>query len=180
MNAASLINQTSGKTEFWTPQPIIEAARRTMGGIDLDPASSSAANKRVKAGCFFTELHDGLRQDWFGNVWLNHPFGRIANPLWVRKVVWEYKREEVMAITCITFASTSEAWFQPLLEYPQCFLSPRTNYLLPDGSVMRGVTKGSVVTYLGSNVERFAHEFKSFGAIKILYQPHHPSPPPGG
>jgi len=200
MTNHQLVNQSSGKTDFWTPQPIIEAARKTMGGIDLDPASSSDANKRVKAGCFFTEKHDGLKQDWFGNVWLNHPFhpgwkacndkcqrktckikGHIYHDIpgnrdWVRKAVFEYNRLEVMAVTCITFAATSEDWFQPLLEFPQCFLSPRTNYLLPDGSLMSGVPKGSVVTYLGPNIERFAHEFKSLGTIKIHYHPPAPSP----
>ena len=46
-NAATLINQTSGKVEYYTPADIVEAARRVMGSIDLDPASSPAANETV-------------------------------------------------------------------------------------------------------------------------------------
>lgn len=33
VNAATLINQTSGKTEYGTPAGIVEAARLTMDGI---------------------------------------------------------------------------------------------------------------------------------------------------
>ena len=54
INNAILINQTSGKQNWWTPINVIEAARRTLGAISLDPASSSAANQRVKAFHYFT------------------------------------------------------------------------------------------------------------------------------
>ena len=67
---------------------------------------------------------------------------------------------------CITFAATSEAWFRPLLNYPQCFIHGRTNYYLPDGTKKRGVTKGSVVTYLGDNVEKFTEVFTRIGTVK--------------
>lgn len=172
MNPSQLINQTSGKTDFWTPQPIIEAARRTMGAIDLDPASSAEANVRVKAGRFYSQENSGLGNQWFGKVFLNHPFGRKENPIWINKLLTAYVDKALSNVSeacCITFASTSEKWFKPLLYYPQCFLVPRTDYLLPDGTKMRGVTKGSVVTYLGANIDRFAHEFGSLGVVKLPY-----------
>lgn len=168
MNPAQLINQTSGKTEYYTPQEIIEAARTVMGGIDLDPASSEAANARVKASFYFTATDDGLLQDWRGRIWLNHPFGRFTNRWWIKKLEREFMLEgHVAQACCITFACTSEAWFQPLLRRPQCFLHPRTNYLLPDGSVLKGVTKGSVVTYYGRSVTEFAKAFEALGVVKV-------------
>lgn len=166
MNSHQLINQTSGGVEYYTPLPIIEAARRTLGFIDLDPASSPIANARVKAGAFFSEADDGLSVNWFGRVWMNHPFGRVQNPKWIAKIEQEFKSGRVSAACCITYACTSEKWFQPLLRRPQCFISPRINYLLPDGSTLRGVTKGSVVTYYGYDVARFEREFESFGVVK--------------
>lgn len=174
MTNHQLVNQTSGQTDFWTPQPIIEAARRTMGAIDLDPASSAAANERVRATVFFSEVENGLMRDWGvpsspSRVWLNHPFSRVANPAWINRLVNQYSSRAIEQACCITFASTSEKWFKPLLYYPQCFLVPRTDYLLPDGTKMRGVTKGSVVTYLGANIDGFAHEFKSLGVVKLPY-----------
>jgi hypothetical protein len=171
MNASQLINQTSGDVEIYTPSNIIEAARTCMGGIDLDPASSALANERVKARMFFDEKADGRYAGWCGRVWLNHPFSREWNKVWVSKAIHEYKERRVEALCMICFASTSEAWFRPLLRYPQCFLSPRTNYLRPDGTIYRGVTKGSVVTYMGPDLDAFARAFAPLGEIKVSYTP---------
>lgn len=161
------INSDSGSDEYYTPQEIIEAARRTMGEIDLDPASSSEANKRVKTLWFFDQHNDGLKAEWRGRVWMNHPFGRTTNRPWIKKLVSEYESGRVTEACCITFASTSEEWFRPLLAFPQCYIHGRTNYFLADGTPKKGVTKGSVITYLGKNVEKFKVEFQSFGTIKI-------------
>lgn len=172
MSAAhQLINASSGDTEIYTPSSIIEAARRTMGAIDLDPASSAKANERVKASLFFTRADNGLDplKCWYGRVWLNHPFSREENNLWVQKAVNEYSAGRAHQVCMITFASTSEKWFRPLLEMPQCFLSPRTNYLRPDGTIYRGVTKGSVVTYFGSDSIAFSREFSGLGVVKVRY-----------
>lgn len=87
-----LINQDSGDVEYYTPPRIVEAARRTMGAIDLDPASSATANQRVGAARFYTEVDDGLAQPWEGRIWMNHPFGRTTNGPWVRKIESEFMR----------------------------------------------------------------------------------------
>lgn len=166
MNAHELINQDSGDTEYYTPEEIVEAARRAMGGIDLDPASSEAANKRVGALRYFTRADDGLSREWCGRIWMNHPFSRAGSPAWVSKLDSHWRDGDISAACCITFAATSEKWFQPLLRYPQCFLSPRTNYYLPDGTKKRGVTKGSVVTYMGPDLASFEREFSRFGWVK--------------
>lgn len=169
MNNAQLINQTSGDFECYTPPAIIEAARTAMGSIDLDPASSKKANQTVKAGRIFTLNEDGLKQSWWGNVWLNHPFGRNLNQAWMKKLADEFVEGRTKQACCITYACTSESWFQPLMNKPQCYLSPRTNYLLPDGTVKKGVTKGSVVTYFGQFEDRFAKAFCNLGNIKVSY-----------
>jgi hypothetical protein len=165
-----LINQTSGDVEIYTPQNIIKAARACMGSIDLDPASSKKANKRIKASVFYTKENSGLERTWRGRVWLNHPFSREHNMEWINTAISEYALGRVTALCMITFASTSEAWFRPLLRFPQCFLSPRTNYMKPDGTVYRGVTKGSVVTYMGNDLAAFAMAFMTLGEIKISYR----------
>lgn len=167
MNNATLINQTSNRVEYYTPASIIDAARATMGGIDLDPASSATANERIQAGDYYTSEDDGLTQPWWGRVWMNHPFGRTSNPLWVNRLVTLYRDGFVEQACCITFACTSEAWLAPLFAYPMCFLRPRTNYHLPDGGVLRGVTKGSVVTYLGPYRHTFAKNFARLGAVVL-------------
>jgi hypothetical protein len=195
MNNAELINQTSGNVEYFTPAEIIFAARRTLGGIDLDPASCAAANERVKARLFYSAEDDGFKWTWKGRIWMNHPFGRRINrnhpkweelcrsrgvpvdaPMipgnedWVNKLEADYEAGHVKSACCITYACTSEEWFQPLARRPQCFLTPRTNYILPNGKVLKGVSKGSVVTYYGENVARFAAEFAKLGVVKIEYR----------
>ena len=76
MKSGQLLVQDSGDTELYTPPEIIEAARRVMGTIDLDPASSEIANKRVMATRYYTKETDGLSQEWHGNIWMNHPFSK--------------------------------------------------------------------------------------------------------
>lgn len=182
-----LVNQDSGDTNYFTPQVIVDAARSTMGGIDLDPASSPAANVGVAALKIFTVKDDGITQKWSGRIWFNPPFGRPeaacstscekehshhSFPLhgtgaWINKLIAEIELEYVTEACCITFAATSERWFQPLLRRPQCYLSPRTNYYLPDGTVKKGVTKGSVVTYFGPDTEKFRRCFAGLGIVKV-------------
>lgn len=167
MTNHQLINQDSGSTEYYTPSFIIQAARQVMGSIDLDPASSLQANGIVKAYTFFTKETDGLTREWFGNVFMNHPFSTQNNRLWPAKLVAEYRSGRVTQAICITFAATSEKWFQVLQPFPQCYLTPRTNYYLPDGSTKKGVTKGSVVTYMGGDFDRFIDFFSPFGSVKM-------------
>lgn len=171
MDNAQLINQTSGKTEYFTQPFIIEAARSTMGCIDLDPASCAAANGIVKASRFFDAMIDGLKQPWFGNVWLNHPFSRQGNPRWIQKAVSEFESGNAYQLTCITFAATSEEWTEPLFNFPICLLWPRTNYLIvgADGRLVEttDVTKGSMVTYMGQNVDQFVAKFSKFGKVML-------------
>lgn len=192
MNNAQLINQTSGNVEYYTDPKLIEAAREVMTGIDLDPASSAAANTIVKAVEFYDIQKDGLKQTWHGNVWMNHPFGikesacvqpckrKAKNPkhvchsfdyhgnaAWINKLMSDFAAHEIRQCINITYAATSEAWFQPLLNGMNCFLCPRTNYYLPDGTIKKGVTKGSVITYFGENRLKFRSIFSQFGKVKL-------------
>ena len=125
-------------------------------------------------------------------LWMNHPFGRRekacqpncqkkickerghhitqdipGNQDWIEKLVLEYEAGHLSQACCITFAATSETWFRPLYQGVMCFLTPRTNYYLPNGEKKRGVTKGSVVTYFGPNSCRgnFVREFALFGVL---------------
>ena len=164
MSSAKLINQDSGNCEWYTPIDLVNAAREVMGSIDLDPASSEKANSQIGALRYYSD--NGLDRPWFGNVWMNHPFSRANNPLWVKRLVDWYESREGLQACCITFAATSETWFRPLLNYPQCFIHGRTNYYLPSGEKKTGVTKGSVITYLGNNTDKFKEVFSRFGTVK--------------
>lgn len=166
VNSSQLINQDSGNFEWYTPLEIVYMAAEVMGGINLDPFSSEVANEDIMAHSFYHKDNNGLTHDWHGNVWMNHPFSREMNKKCIEKLVSEYEIGNMSQACCITFAATSEAWFRPLLKYKQCFIHGRTNYYLPDGTKKKGVTKGSVVTYLGNNEEKFIKVFSKIGTVK--------------
>lgn len=135
----------------------------------------------------------GLSKKWIANsMWMNHPFHRGESPCvqgckkkacpkrgyhiasdipsnndWIAYAVDAYLKHGVKQACILTYAVTSEKWFRPLMKHPQCFLNPRTNYYGPDGKVVQGVTKGSVITYLGMDVNRFAACYRKFGEIKV-------------
>lgn len=166
MNASTLINQTSGAVDWYTPQFIVDAARSVLGSIELDPASCEAANRWIKAKRIYTKDDDGLAHEWSAStVWMNHPFGRKSNRQWIEKLLGHYADNDIDAACCITYACTSESWFQPLFNFPQCWLYPRLNYVDANGFTLRGVPKGSVVTYLGNKAYSFARIFRKYGAV---------------
>lgn len=79
MNAKIAIPQHSSESwEHPTPQDVVQAARSVMGEIDLDPASSTTFNERIKAKDIFTEFDDGLARNWHGRVFLNPPGGAFS------------------------------------------------------------------------------------------------------
>lgn len=48
------VSFNSGNNEWYTPAEYIEAARKVMGRIDLDPASSDIANQTIRAVTYYT------------------------------------------------------------------------------------------------------------------------------
>jgi hypothetical protein len=64
-----------GSVEHGTPEEVVDLAHKVMGGIDLDPASSRAFNKVVKAKRIHSVGRSGLTKEWKGRVFLNPPGG---------------------------------------------------------------------------------------------------------
>lgn len=174
-STAQLINADSGKTDYYTPGYILQAASDTMAGnkarnvngylFELDAASSVVGNGYVNAIRFFSEENDALTQEWRADsVWLNHPYSREFNRAWIRKAVEEYIEGRAKQICMITWASTSEQWMHPLFNFPMCFLKRRVKFIDP-GRVLTGATKSSVVTYMGPNVSGFIENFSPIGHV---------------
>lgn len=68
---------SSESVEHFTPPAVVEAARKLMGAIDLDPASSQLAQVHiVRAERWLTEKDNGFLRPWKGRVFLNPPGGR--------------------------------------------------------------------------------------------------------
>lgn len=155
----------SGQNEWYTPSEYIEAARRTMGSIDLDPATSEIANQIVCAGQIFTASDNGLSREWGGNIWLNPPYSQPEISQFADKVTSEFWR--IGQICVLVNNATETAWFQTLLSVATsiCLVRGRVKFLdtslKPNGAPLQG----QVVLYAGDNADAFAREFKPYGAI---------------
>lgn len=152
--------------EWYTPADIIEAARRTMGSIDLDPASCEFAQRTVQAEHYFTKQDDGLTRRWYGNVFLNWPYSGNNNALWAAKLIAEYELGNIRQAVAVCNASVDTKWFQPLFAYHICFVAGRIQFINGGtGEVAGSPAKPSAVVYLGADPAAFVREFASIGAI---------------
>lgn len=166
--------QTSAISEDWyTPQRYVEAVRELFGGaIDLDPASCPEANRIVRADNIFTAEVDGLRQPWFGNVYLNPPWGRTgrAKKAFVRKAVLAYQRGEIIAaVLALNSNALVSAWFDPLLAFPVCIPNHRVAHYGPGGAG-GAPNSGTVFVYLGTDLDSFAEIFSRFGTVVVPFR----------
>ncbi len=77
-NRLRLLSQES--FEWHTPKRYINAARKVLDEIELDPASSEQANRVIQAKTFYDQAHDGLAKSWKARtVWLNPPYCKTGN-----------------------------------------------------------------------------------------------------
>ena len=103
-------------TGWGTPPRIVKPLAEALGGFDLDPASG--AEPEAYADTRYTVEDDGLSSEWFGDVWLNPPYGRTENPRWAEKCLSEWETGRVDTITALIPASTDTQWFQN--HYAEC------------------------------------------------------------
>lgn len=153
--------------EWYTPKEYIEAARGVMGSINLDPASSKEAQKTVQADYFYTKEDDGLKQDLFGNVWLNPPYNMPLIEQFIDKVVTAYQEQKISSAIILTNNSTDTGWFHKLINYPVCFTRGRIRFYSGDDSL--ATRQGQAIFYLGDNLNLFSKVFSAFGAIMVRY-----------
>lgn len=161
--------------EWYTPARYIEAARRVMGGIDLDPASCELANRTVKAMRYYTKEQNGLLLPWYGNVWLNPPYGLVTPGLrgstkslqrnFAIELHKRYQMQEIaQAILLLLGASLCMPWFIPFWEYPICVVRQRIEFTLADGTQGHN-GYGNCFIYLGPHEQKFIDIFSEFGTV---------------
>ena len=160
------ISQNSGDNEWYTPAEFIEAARAAMGGIDLDPASSSAANEIVKAARFYSIQDDGLTREWGGRVWMNPPYSSPHITLFVAKLLKEIGSGRVTQAVVLVHNCTDTQWFRDLAGVFEtvCFKTGRVrHWKAEDAAPEGGALQGSLFAYYGGNGKEFIRRFGSFG-----------------
>lgn len=78
MTAVANPRHMTESVEHYTPSKVVEAARATLGSIDLDPASCEEANETIRAKVWLgpTSMPSSFPRNWWGRVFLNPPGGR--------------------------------------------------------------------------------------------------------
>lgn len=182
---------TCDSPEWYTPSPIIEAARDVMGGIDLDPASHEEANRIVKATRYFTAEDDGLMREWPGRVFLNPPGGKdpirklsLVGLFWRRllmnqlvdEAVWiGYSLEQLQTLQQINAPKTPLNFTMCVPDRRIAFVeneakkAERIARLIAQGKPAKesGPSHANYVTYIGPKRERFSEVFSQFGQVVI-------------
>jgi hypothetical protein len=174
--------QLSSVSEDWWTHPQVTALVRKLydGPPDLDPMSCEQANKTVGATEFYTAEMNGLRYPWYGKMLLNPPWGGGFNSIKrdaVKKLMRSYP-DEVEECVCVLNANAiTTRWFAPLLEFPICLPPRRIKHLAADGEG-GNPNSGTVIVYVGKNVDRFAAVFSHIGKIMVPYKEHSPRDTP--
>lgn len=163
------ISQNTGQDEWYTPSKYLDSARKVMGSIDLDPASSKDANKTVQAKFFYTAEDSGLQQGWAGNVWLNPPFSMLLE--FSEKLTNEVSEGvDVPQAVMLGPNYSDSAWWQMCAEYASAichtnhrirFVSSKTGAASKDSP-----TNGHTFFYFGKRNKSFSAEFEQWGITR--------------
>ncbi len=171
--------QHLSKSSLWqTPQEIIEASRKLMEFIELDPASDEEANQRVEADVFFFE--DSLNQLWDAETaFLNPPGGRGQPKAFWNKLLENWKNENIGQAIYIAFSLEQLQQNQSMLDFPVCFPNKRLKYVPREGKAA-SPTHASAIVYLPPRagdsehrfvsklaVQKFEDIFSKFGKVKL-------------
>ena len=102
---------TSSANHNWTtPRPLLATLTSILGRVDLDPCAPEIHAHRTTAHHHITAADNGLLLDWFGNVFLNPPYGRSL-PHWIAKVQTESQRPDVHSIIALIPARTDTSYW---------------------------------------------------------------------
>lgn len=168
---------------WYTPPTYVEAAREVMGGIDLDPFSSSEANKHIRAKWFFSVHRSAHENAWMTparrkkyksglKVWMNPPYSAPDISKSIYLLVERYEAGDVEQAVVLTNNGTDTRWFAQLWKISSaiCFTDHRISFLCSDGKRLSGNTRGQTFFYIGSNAvqgreKHFISRFAQFGHV---------------
>jgi len=156
------VHFSSASNEWCSPDVVLERVYAVFGKVDLDPCSNlGIAN--VRAENYFTVNDDGLRKTWFGNVYMNPPYGREISR-WVDKAYASYRKGDVNAVIALLPARTDTYWFLKLSNFHCCFIMGRLKFV--------GATSSapfpSAAFFIGDYPETFDREFSKIGNVYAL------------
>lgn len=171
--------QHSSRSDTWqTPDNIIARVRTVLGTIDLDPASSESANRRIGASAIITREQDALNTEWpAGSVYLNPPGGKKANGsmtglFWARLMNFrdagQLTHAIFMAFSVEALAISQGYGSRSIGTFPLCVPRRRISFVRPDGEVGDAPSHSNCIVYVPGSLDRtelFAQMFSDLGVI---------------
>lgn len=158
----------TGEIDWYSPAYIVDPARRVMGGIDLDPASTHEANRVIRAERIWTAADDGLSRPWSGRIWLNPPYNRDMVEAFTARAIQAWQAHDVKQACILVNNATETRWFQDLAEVATAIAFPegRVRYWHDrPGVEITGATQGQAVIYLGGRERMFLDAFGELGLV---------------
>jgi len=161
----------TGENEWYTPAEYLELARKVMGAIDLDPASSDFGQETVQALEYFTPVQNGLQRDWHGRVWLNPPYSQPDIGYFVSKLISEFGAGHVTTAILLTHNYTDTGWFHEAAGVSSaiCFTRGRVKFHDEKGTVA-APTQGQAFFYFGEDIAAFVAHFQAVGFVVLPYR----------
>lgn len=155
---------SSKDDEHYTPADLLWRIVEFYGGmIDLDPCSNSHTEPNTPSSFQYTIEDDGLLQPWFGNVFVNPPYGRALSA-WAQALI--DKRSEYDQLLFLVPSRTDTKWYEKLTPYPRLNFRGRLRFL-NEGNKGNPAPFPSVLFYLGDHPYRFKSHFQDLGEIII-------------
>ncbi len=160
---------TSYESEEWyTPSWIIGLARELMGSIDLDPASAELPQQWIQAGTYYTE--NGLEKPWFGNVWLNPPYGKTGNKsnmeVWTQHAIYQYETNAIYSALILINSTHGYKWYEQVwTSFPCVLLRDRISFINSAGKTVGKAKRGQTLIYLGTQLDNFRAIFAPYGRV---------------
>ena len=155
-----------GNDEWYTPHEYVDAARKVMGSIDIDPCSNDLAQQIVQASEYYTIETNGLAHPWKGCCWLNPPYNAKDMRKFVDKLIYHYEAGDVTQCIMLTHNNVDTAWWHTLADVfsAWCVTRGRVKFYNQDGTA-NSPTHGHVFLYFGRRVRRFRDVFCQFGSV---------------
>ena len=158
------VSNNSGNNEWYTPKKYVDAARRVLGGIDLDPASCAYANETVQAERFYSVEDDGLTKEWRGRVWMNPPYNAESVVKFTEKFVDEYEAGHINEGIVLVNNATETSWFVNMVNVAAAIVFPRGR-IRYESSTRESLAplQGQAFLYFGENIDKFFDAFSEIG-----------------
>lgn len=168
----------SESEEWYTPPEYVEPFRRIVGGIDLDPASCDLANHHIRARQIYTRDDEGLKQPWYGRVWLNPPYTAAGSAWdWARRLCKEYEAGNVASAAMLVNAYIGNPAWKRIWRTADaaCLVDHRICFIDHEAIQQNRPTKHNIIVYFGPAAEAFCEAYQVHGTcIELAGAWHRP------